>query len=147
MQYLTMKHLFFTLGFCLFLLSCDSDDARNPNCNFLFDVGVDVIVNLNLPQFNQLNFSGNSVFIPNAGNQGIIITRVGELFFAWDASDPNQQLRPCSVLEISGLEATSSCEVSNTYSLVSGQSLNEELECTLINYRLTQEGNTLFISN
>lgn len=143
-----MKNLFFVLGFCLFLLSCSSDDARNPNCNFLFDVGFDVVVNLSLPQFNQLNFSGNSVFIPNGGNQGIIVTRVGELFFAWDASDPNIPLMPCSILEISGgLEATSSCENPNTYSLVNGRSLNEELECTLINYRLVREGNTLFISN
>ena len=142
-----MKYTFILLLFFLFF-SCSKNSVNNPNCRFLLDLGINEVVNLNLPQFNQLQFAGNSVFIPNAGNAGIIIASTGADFFAWDAADPNHAQSPCSVLENSGLTATCGCEDKNEYSLVTGQALgNGNLPCSLRNYRVEKSGNTLLITN
>lgn len=142
-----MKSTFILILFFLFI-SCSNNSINNPNCRFLLDLGINEVVNLNLPQFNQLQFAGNSVYIENVGNAGIIIASTGVDFFAWDAADPNHAQSPCSVLVNSGLTATCGCEDKNEYSLVTGQALgNGALECTLRNYRVEKSGNTLLITN
>ena len=142
-----MRQIF--LVFCLiFLTNCSDNSNTNPNCQFLLDVGVNVTINMSLPQYSELQFVSNSVYIANAGNRGIIVTNAGSGYFAWDASDPNHAPSNCSVLQITGLEATCGCADENTYSLVTGQPLqNSSLQCALKNYRVEQNGNTLFISN
>ncbi|GAA4965783.1 hypothetical protein [Algibacter aquimarinus] len=142
-----MKSTFILILFFLFI-SCSNNSINNPNCRFLLDLGINEVVNLNLPQFNQLQFAGNSVYIENVGNAGIIIASTGVDFFAWDAADPNHAQSPCSVLVNSGLTAICGCEDKNEYSLVTGQALgNGALECTLRNYRVEKSGNTLLITN
>lgn len=138
----------FALILFFILVSCSKNSVDNPNCRFLLDIGVNEVVNLNLPQFSQLEFAGNSVYLQNAGNGGIIIASTGADFYAWDAADPNHTISPCSVLTVSGLEGTCSCDDENTYSLVTGQALNDgSLQCGLRNYRVEKSGNTLLISN
>lgn len=83
-----MKFIF-TLFLFLLLFSCSDNSNQNENCRFLLDLGVNEVINLNLPQYSQLQFAGNSVYIQNAGNGGIIIASTGADFFAWDAADPN----------------------------------------------------------
>ena len=139
-----MRSLFFSL--LLLLLTACSGNSINPNCQFLLDVNVNYTLNLSFDP--DLGYVGNSVYIPNQGNGGIIVTNAGSGFFAWDASDPNHALSSCSVLEISGLEATCGCSDQNTYSLVNGQPLGDSsLFCGLKNYRVEQNGNSLWISN
>ncbi len=129
------------------LLSC-SNNSVDKNCKFLLDVNVNATINLNLPEYSQLQFAGNSVYIPNYGNKGIIIASTGVSFYAWDAADPNHSPSDCSVLKNTGLEATCGCDDGYTYSLVTGQVLNEaNLPCGLKFYAITQSGNTLYISN
>ncbi len=135
--------------FCLLILvfyGCSSDDRIN-NCNFLLNVNVNVTINLNLPQFNQLNFVSNSVRIEGQGNNGIIITRVSnQSLRAWDGSDPNLIPTSCSRLETDGgVTAVSSCEDATTYSLVTGQALNEPKPCGLLEYRVDALGNNVFL--
>lgn len=125
-----------------------SDDDRINNCNFLFNVGVNVTLNLNLPEYSQLMFISNSVYIPNQGNGGIYVTNVGnDSFRAWDASDPNHAPSSCSFLQIDGANVTCGCSDENQYNLFTGQSLNEQLQCTLKEYRVTVSGSNLVISN
>ena len=131
----------------LFLVSCSSSDDTNPNCKFLLNIGVNVSVNLNLPQYSQLQFISNSVLIPNEGNKGVIITNSGTGFLAWDAADPNHSQSSCSVLNGTGLEGTCGCAEANTYSFITGQSLGVGLPCTLKRYRVEQSANTLFVTN
>ncbi len=145
-----MKNLYFILCVSLCIISCDSDDNIDPNCNFLLrNLDVTTTINLNLPQFSQLQFISNSVLIPGIGNGGLIVSNTGVAFMAWDAADPNRPLESCSRLSIvGGLTAVNSCEDENMYSLATGEALNDpSLQCTLINYRVQQEGSTLFISN
>ena len=142
-----MKKTLF-MFFLLITLSCSKSNINDSNCRFLLNIGVNEIVNMSLPQFSQLQFVSNSVYVPNAGNGGIIVTNSGTGFLAWDASDPNLSPSSCSRLEINGLEATSSCTTPNTYSLITGQPLNDSsLRCGLKAYRVEQNGNDLIITN
>lgn len=141
-----MKAIFLLLGLS-FLASCESDDnlRRNPN---LLNINLNYEVNLSLPQFNNLNFSGNSVYIPGQGNLGLIVVNAGSSFLAWDAADPNIIPNECSRLIIDGLNAASTCDdPPNEYSLVTGQPLVENLRYPLFAYRITESGGVLRIFN
>lgn len=126
--------------------SCEKDEVSS-QCRYLANIGVNYEVNLNLPQYNQLNFISNSVYIPNIGNGGIIVTNSGTGYLAWDASDPNRIPTSCSTMTINGLECVSNCPDENSYSLITGQSLGIALECGLKAYRVEINGSNLFISN
>ena len=130
------------------LLSCNNDDGPR-NCNFLFDVGVNANINLNLPEYSQLQFTSNSAYVANHGNAGIIVTNVGSgNYRAWDAADPNHLLSSCSFLTIDGANAVCGCPDANEYSLFTGQKLGDPLPCGLKEYRVTVTGNnTLSITN
>ena len=142
---MTFKKFYILL---LIVLFCNcSSNINVSRCNFLLNLNVYYEVNLNLPQYSDLNFISNSVYISDVGNGGIIIVNSGTGFLAWDASDPNHEILPCSILNINGLEATSSCSQENTYSLITGQSLNTVLNCTLKAYRVESAGNVLIISS
>ncbi len=142
-----MKSSFYLLLFAV-ILSCSGNSVDNKNCRFLLNVGVNVSINMNLPQYSQLQFISNSVYISDAGNAGIIVTNTGSGYLAWDASDPNHAPSSCSALTISGLNGTCGCGDENTYSLVTGQAIgNSELQCSLKNYRVEQNGNVLLIYN
>ena len=142
-----MKETKFYFIIILILIYSCAKNINDSNCNNLLNLDVFYEVNLNLPQYSQLNFISNSVYIPNVGNGGIIVTNSGSGFLAWDAADPNHVNVPCAVLSISGLEATSSCAQQNTYSLITGQSLGVALPCTLKPYRIEESGNILLITS
>lgn len=142
----SLMKVFKTLVFCILFTACSKNSVDNENCRFLLDIGVNEVVNLNLPQYSHLQFAGNSEYIPNAGNAGIIVAFTGADYLAWDASDPNHTPNSCSALDPSGLEGTCGCD-ENTYSLVTGQPLNNgELQCSLRNYRVEVSGNSLIIT-
>ena len=139
---------FFYLVLMVCVCACSGTGNENENCKFLLNLDVNVYINLSLPQYSQLQYVSNSVYIANVGNAGIIVSNIGSGFMAWDASDPNHSPNNSCHLEISGLEATCSCGDENTYSLVTGQPLNSStLVCGLKNYRVEQSGNTLLVSN
>ncbi len=136
---------YFIIGLLL-ISGCAKNNIDN-RCNYLLNLDIYYEINLNLPQYSELNFISNSVYIPNVGNGGIIVVNSGSGYLAWDAADPNRTNLPCSVLTISGLEATSSCAEQNTYSLITGQSIGVALTCSLKPYRVESSGNILIISS
>jgi nitrite reductase/ring-hydroxylating ferredoxin subunit len=130
------------------IISCSDNSTDNKNCRFLLNIGVNVSINMSLPQYSQLQFISNSVYVPNVGNAGIIVTNTGSGYLAWDAADPNHTPSNCSTLNVSGLNAICGCEDKNTYSLVTGQAIgNGNLICSLKNYRVEQSGTNLRIYN
>ena len=143
-----MKSLYSLLIFIL-LVSCSGNSNNDENCRFLLDIGVNRQIDLNLFPFTELLFPGNSVYVPNEGNGGIIIaTTTGNDFYAWDAADPNHAQSSCSGLDPEGLFATCGCEDANQYELVNGTAVGEnDLRCALKNYRVQQSGNTLLVFN
>ena len=136
---------YFIIGLLL-ISGCAKNNIDN-RCNYLLNLDIYYEINLNLPQYSELNFISNSVYIPNVGNGGIIVVNSGSGYLAWDAADPNRTNLPCSVLTISGLEATSNCAEQNTYSLITGQSIDVALTCSLKPYRVESSGNILIISS
>ena len=136
------------IALILLVFSCNKDDDASSNCNFLLNVGVNTSLNLNLPQYNALNFVSNPVYVPNQGNGGIIVMNTGTGFAAYDAADPNHAQNPCSILSIDGIEGTCGCADENTYSLFTGQPLgNSNLPCGLKAYRAQLNGEILLITN
>ena len=143
-----MKMRFLSLILVLCLMGCSSDDRRQNNPNLL-DLQFDIVLNLNLPQFSQLNFAGNAIYFnsPGIGNDGIIVVNTGSGFVAWDASDPNEIPRDCTRLIISGLSAASTCQNPNSYSIVSGQPLEDGLQYGLLSYRVTENAGSVRVFN
>jgi len=143
-----MKKIFFSFLCGTLLFSCSKNNINNNNCKFLLNIGVNTSINLNLPQFNQLSFPNNPVYVQNVGNGGLIINNTGIGFVAFDAFDPNHITSSCSLLEINGIEGTCGCSDANIYSLVTGQPLNNSsLRCGLKTYRVEVSGNNLLITN
>ncbi|GAA4950064.1 hypothetical protein GCM10023314_24300 [Algibacter agarivorans] len=132
----------------LFLVSCSGNSVDDKNCRFLLDIGVNFTIDLSLPQYSQLTFAGNSVYIPNVGNAGVIIASTGGDFYAWDASDPNHTPNSCSALIPNGLFGTCGCDDGNSYNFITGTpDGNDGLRCSLRNYRIENNGNNLLIFN
>ncbi|EDP71105.1 hypothetical protein FBALC1_01437 [Flavobacteriales bacterium ALC-1] len=133
----------------LLLCSCGGDDSDRSNCNFLFDAGVNLTVNTNLPQFSQLQFTNNGVYVPGQGNNGIWLWRAtASDLYAWDAADPSHQPTACSTLTDSGIGdiVVCGCEDANEYSLITGLGFGENIQpCTLQPYRVEDIGNNTFL--
>ncbi len=146
-KHLKVNYLYWIV-LCIFLWSCSERNNYNDNCNFLLNVGVNVSLNLNLAQYNQLNFPSNPVYVPVLGNGGIIVNNTGTGYVAFDAADPNHTFSDCAILNITGIEGICGCDETHKYSLFTGQPLqNSNLQCSLKPYRVERIGNELFISN
>lgn len=132
------------VGFC----SCEDDDVRQQNPNLL-NIQFDIVLNLNFPQYSQLNFAGNAIYVggEGIGNDGIIVVNTGSGFVAWDASDPNEFPSNCTRLQIDGLSASSTCQEPNSYSLVTGQPLEDGLQFALLSYRISESDGSLRVFN
>ena len=137
------------LSVFVILFSCNNDDIkRNP---FLYEVSFNHSINLNLPEYDNLNFAGGSKFIPYGGINGLLIFNInGNDIFAWEASCSNHKLEACSKLIIEGLLANCNCD-NFKYSLATGQLIEGDVENSsqypLLNYRSERFGKTIIISN
>ncbi len=140
-----MKKILLILS-CVVFFTCSKNDNNN-NCNYLLKLGFSTSVNLNLPQFNQLQFPVNAVRLEGFGNEGIILVRINSsTLVAWDGADPNHTPSACSALTIDGLNGVCGCGDGNEYSLVSGQLVSDTNQpCTLKPYRVEEIGNNIYI--
>ena len=72
-----MKFLY-SLILLILLVSCSGNSVDDKNCRFLLDLNIlPIEINLQLPEYLNLNSTGNSFYIANAGNGGIIVTNIG----------------------------------------------------------------------
>ena len=140
------KILFF--AFSLLLLSCSNDDdLRNNNPN-LINQRVSLQLDLNLPQYNNLQFPGNSFVTYNYGINGIVIFNVNNsVYTAFEMSDPNHPLTDCSTLELNGTEVSCRCNDGNKYTIITGQQVAGVGQYSLKPYRIERRGTILEISN
>ncbi len=132
------------------LFSCDNDDDSvrfdNP---FLLDPLVSISLNLNLPQYNDLNFPGGSAIISQQGIKGIVVYNLNnDLFTAFELSDPNHTPSNCSRMTINGVEASCPCpEDDNEYNIITGQHKSEPDLFPMQMYRVEKTGNTIRVFN
>lgn len=105
-------------------MSCSKSDDVNSNNpfipNYAFDTGG--LINTNLPQYNNLNFPGNHIILrsPYGVNGVVVYFAGGELYSAFELSDPNHNLSACSTLTVEGVIASCGCDDDNAYDILSG---------------------------
>ncbi|MGX7667264.1 hypothetical protein [Flavobacterium pedocola] len=138
---------FAALFFLMVVLSCDKDSNVNDNNPYLPNYPVNVQLNLNLPEYNGLNYVSNPVYVNLAGSgiRGLIVMKTGEgMYNAFDRACPNQALSDCSTMTISGINALCPCD-EKEYSLYSGQAAG--VQYPMKKYRVELMGNYLRIFN
>lgn len=117
MKYLKILILFFLI------FSCDKDNNNvNNNNPYLPNYSFDFTINMNLPQYNNLIYPSNAVFVNTAGVgiKGVIVFNAGNgNYVAFDAACPNQPLQDCSTMTINGVLAKCPCDNAE-YSLFTG---------------------------
>ncbi|MFK5983336.1 MAG: hypothetical protein QM499_10515, partial [Flavobacteriaceae bacterium] len=103
-----MKNTIIIFLFATILFACSgSDDNNNSNNPFLTPPPVNINLSLSLPEYNPLNFDGNSIILSGQGIRGIVVSRISSSFYtAFDITDPNHIPNSCSRMEVEGIIAT-----------------------------------------
>jgi hypothetical protein len=101
------------------IAACSPDDGPSRQNPYLPDISFRLSINLNLPEYNSLNFPGNSYSTYNSGINGVVIYNVNNTqFTAFELSDPNHPLRDCSRLSVQGVIATCNFDDKNSYNIL-----------------------------
>ncbi|QIE59530.1 hypothetical protein G5B37_08125 [Rasiella rasia] len=140
-----------TLFALAFLFACKSDDDTLDQNPFLINPLVNISLNLNLPEYNALNFPGGSVTLaPPQGIKGVVIYNINNTeYSAFELSDPNHTPNSCSRMEIEGVFATCTCTTDNNeYNIITGQHTSpDETLYPMLRYNAVRNGNTIQVSN
>jgi len=133
-----MKKLSYILTISTLIFSCNSNE------NYIQNVYVDEYVNLNLPEYSELNTSGSAIFT-QGGVEGIIIYHgVGNDYKVYDRNCSYQPSLSCSVIDSvnSGIAfcrcCTSAFLISNT-----GESINAPALLSLKTYNWDLDDNNV----
>ena len=114
---------YFSFLLLIIITSCDRDRNSSVNNNpYLPNYSFDIMLNMNLPQYNPLVYPSNAVYVNTAGAgiRGIIVFNAGSgNYLAYDAACPNQALADCSTMTITGVNAVCACD-NASYSLFTG---------------------------
>ena len=137
---------FFLLLILLGIFSCSKNQLNNNP--YLQDISFEKVINLNLPQYDNLKYSGGSIYLQSGGIKGLLLFNINDQIMAWEASCPNQYPSSCSKMTINGVQSICSCE-DFKYSLATGQILsNSEKESYPMKlYYSEKNGNSVRISN
>jgi nitrite reductase/ring-hydroxylating ferredoxin subunit len=117
-----MKIFFSLLVLFLATLSCEKDNDANNNNPFLPNYSFEVTLNMSFPQYANLAYPSNAVYVNSAGAgiRGLIVFNGGSgNFLAYDAACPNQVLSDCSTMTINGINGKCPCDNAE-YSLFTG---------------------------
>lgn len=113
---------------------------------------VNLDVNMSLPQYSDLKFVSNGVYVTGQGVRGVFVFNTGSGYVAFDAACPNQALSSCSTMTFKKIDdqridrTNVVCACDNAqYSLFSGQSAGKEYP--LKQYRVEVNGNLLRVYN
>jgi len=132
--------LFLLIG----LLSCGSSDDNNNN---LPNISVDFTIDLALPQFVELQVTGNNAIVTNEGIRGVVISNIGVGFVAFDLACPHINLQNCSTMTIEdGLFMVCPCD-DERFQLIDGAPENGDINEAARFYIVTQSGNTLRVKS
>ena len=126
--------------------SCSKNQLNNNP--YLQDISFEKVINLNLPQYDNLKYSGGSIYLQSGGIKGLLLFNINEQIMAWEASCPNHFPSDCSTMIIEGVETKCNCEELK-YSLATGQILSNtnESQYPMLLYYSEKNGNSIRISN
>lgn len=143
-----IKKTLFLLGFLILTSACSSDDTTSANNPYLTDTSFRMDISLNLPEYQNLNFPGNSFSTYNYGLNGIVIYNINNTHYtAFELSDPNHPLSDCSRLTVEGIIASCNCEDGNSYNILTGELSAGSGQYSLKSYRVRKNGNFLEVYN
>lgn len=117
-----MKRFFTIIVLLIVCLSCEKDNNQNNNNPYLPNYSFDITLNMSFPQYSNLQFPSNAVYVnaAGAGVRGLIVFNAGSgNYLAYDAACPNQPLADCSTMTINGINAVCACDNAE-YSLFTG---------------------------
>ena len=133
-----MKKLTYILTISILVFSCNSKE------DYIQNVYVDEYVNLNLPEYSELNTSGGAIFT-EGGVEGIIIYHgVGDDYKVYDRNCSYEPSLSCSVIDSvnSGIAfcgcCTSAFLINNT-----GESINAPALLSLKTYNWSLDDNNV----
>lgn len=140
----------FSAALILTVLSCSKSDEKLTRNPYLPNPLVDLNLNLNLPEYNALNYPGNYIIAPQ-GIKGIVVYCItDDYYLAFDLSDPNHAPNDCSRMELDGIIAACPCPTDdNEYNIVNfGQHVSEpDLKYPMQQYRASRSGNFVKVTN
>lgn len=130
------------------MISCSPDNEMRQNNPYLTDISFRMPLNLSLPEYNSLNFPGNSYVTYNQGLNGVVVYNINNTqYTAFELSDPNHTLKDCSKLTLEGIIATCSCGDGNSYNILTGELTTGTGQYSLKPYRIRKNGNVLEVFN
>ncbi|MFC7357855.1 hypothetical protein ACFQO1_09160 [Jejudonia soesokkakensis] len=101
-----------------------------------------------MPEYDPLNFPGNSIIINQQGIRGIVIYNVNnDLYTAFDLSDPNHPPNNCSRMNVETPLASCPCGDGNEYNIISGEHTTNNSLFPMQQYQAVRTGNTVRVSN
>lgn len=138
---LSLLVVFITVTACS---ESDDDIRNNPN---LPDLNFRVQLDLSFPEYNDLQFPGNSFATYNYGVRGVVIYNINNSqYAAFELSDPNHPPNSCSAMTVNGVIATCGCD-GNQYNVITGELVEGDGQYTMKPYRVQRSGNRLEVFN
>lgn len=142
-----MKKFLFCALISAFFVSCNPDDDNRLNNPNLPDLNFRLQLSLDLPEYNNLQYPGNSYATYTDGVRGIVVYNINNSqYTAFELSDPNHPPSNCSAMEVDGIIAKCNCD-DNEYNIVTGELSAGEGQYTLKPYRVERRGNIIEIFN
>ena len=137
-----MRFIFIIIFSIFLLLSCDS------NNDYIKDVYVNIDINLNLPEYSNVNTIGNSIFI-EGGNAGIIIYRFSlNEYKIYDRKCSYEPSLECSYIDsVNSVIAYCGCCTSAFLLDQDGTAINTPALLPLKQYNYTLNNQILYIFN
>lgn len=139
----------------LFSESCKDDNQLTGDC-FVPDVSVNLTVNMDLPEYFHLQTLGGSIEL-DAGNRGVfLIHNYDDAFYAIERTCTYQSENECAKLHVNETTLQLRCgtpadtgfvNCCNSTFLFDSRVVSGPAVCNLKTYRLSKNGNTLYISN
>ena len=143
-----MKKTLVLLLFSAIFSACSTNDdnlLNNPN---LINLNFRLQLNLDFPEYNDLQFPGNSFATYNEGIRGVVVYNINNSqYTAFELSDPNHPPSNCSAMTVEGVVATCNCEDGNSYNIITGELLEGDGEYAMKPYRIERRGNTIEVYN
>ncbi len=142
-----MKKLPLLLPILMLLIGCSNSDDNYQNNPNIPNVRFNLQLNLNLPEYNDLQFPGNSYETYSQGVRGIVVYNINNTqYSAFELTDPNHPPRNCSGMTVDGVIASCGCD-DNKYNIITGELSEGEGQYTMKPYRVRRSGNILEVFN
>jgi nitrite reductase/ring-hydroxylating ferredoxin subunit len=138
-----------------FLPSCKDQNPYTGDC-FVPDASVNATINMELPQYYNLRNLGEYIQIDQGNNGVYLIHNYDDLYYALERTCTYESERECSQIQMDTKTLQLRCGTiesdsfipccASTFSFNSGL-LTGPARCNLKTYKVSQNGNSLYISN